>query len=122
MSGHVFGNEIKTHQALPPGPTPRPATRNLLLMTATPHTGKEDDFQLFLALLDGDRFEGRFRRWASTRSTRRIVMRRMVKEELLTFDGTPLFPERRAAHRPVRAVTPREHTSTRAVTDYVRER
>ena len=30
-------------------------------MTATPHNGKEEDFQLFLALLDGDRFEGRFR-------------------------------------------------------------
>lgn len=24
------------------------------------------------------------------------MMRRMVKEELLKFDGTPLFPERRA--------------------------
>ena len=30
-------------------------------MTATPHNGKEEDFQLFLALLDRDRFEGRFR-------------------------------------------------------------
>ena len=27
-------------------------TRNLLLMTATPHNGKEEDFQLFLSLLD----------------------------------------------------------------------
>ena len=32
--------------------------RHLLLMTATPHAGKEEDFQLFLALLDPDRFEG----------------------------------------------------------------
>ena len=32
-----------------------------LLMSATPHNGKEEDFQLFMALLDGDRFEGRFR-------------------------------------------------------------
>jgi hypothetical protein len=24
-------------------------------MTATPHNGKEEDFQLFMALLDGDR-------------------------------------------------------------------
>ena len=36
-------------------------TRHFLLMTATPHNGKEEDFQLFMALLDGDRFEGRFR-------------------------------------------------------------
>jgi superfamily I DNA/RNA helicase len=36
-------------------------TRNLLLMSATPHNGKEADFQLFMGLLDADRFEGRFR-------------------------------------------------------------
>ena len=36
-------------------------TRNFLLMTATPHNGKEEDSQLFMALLDGDRFEDRFR-------------------------------------------------------------
>ena len=29
-------------------------------MTATPHNGKEEDFQLFMGLLDADRFEGRF--------------------------------------------------------------
>jgi hypothetical protein len=32
-----------------------------MLLTATPHNGKEADFQLFMALLDGDRFEGKFR-------------------------------------------------------------
>ena len=36
-------------------------TRHLLLLTATPHNGKEEDFQLFMGLLDEDRFEGRFR-------------------------------------------------------------
>jgi hypothetical protein len=36
-------------------------TRHLLLMTATPHNGKEEDFQLFLSLLDSDRFYGKFR-------------------------------------------------------------
>ena len=30
-------------------------------MSATPHNGKEADFQLFMGLLDADRFEGRFR-------------------------------------------------------------
>ena len=66
-------------------------TRHLLLMTATPHNGKEEDFQLFLRLLDGDRFEGRFRD-----SVHQVdvsdLMRRMVKESLLKFDGKPLFP------------------------------
>ena len=31
-------------------------TRHLLLMTATPNNGKTEDFQLFLGLLDNDRF------------------------------------------------------------------
>lgn len=70
-------------------------TRHLLLMTATPHNGKEEDFQLFLALLDSDRFYGKFRDGVH-KVDASDLMRRMVKEELLKFDGTPLFPERRA--------------------------
>ena len=66
-------------------------TRHLLLMTATPHSGKEEDFQLFLTLLDRDRFEGKQTR---TRRRRSGIMRRMVKEDLLTFEGKKLFPER----------------------------
>jgi hypothetical protein len=62
-------------------------------MTATPHNGKEEDFQLFMALLDGDRFEGRSAT-ACTQADVSDLMRRMVKENLLKFDGTPLFPER----------------------------
>ena len=62
-------------------------------MTATPHNGKEEDFQLFMALLDGDRFEGRFRDGVHTTDVSDL-MRRMDKESLLKFDGTPLFPER----------------------------
>lgn len=70
-------------------------TRHLLLMTATPHNGKEEDFQLFLSLLDSDRFYGKFREGAHQVDTTDI-MRRMVKEELVKFDNRPLFPERKA--------------------------
>ncbi|MET4705863.1 helicase-related protein [Frigoribacterium sp. UYMn621] len=68
---------------------------NFLLMTATPHAGKEEDFQLFMSLLDPDRFEGQFRAGVHRTDTHGL-MRRMVKEDLLTFEGKPLFPERRA--------------------------
>jgi hypothetical protein len=70
-------------------------TRHLLLMTATPHNGKEEDFQLFLSLLDSDRFYGKFRDGVHKVDTSDL-MRRMVKEEMVKFDGTPLFPERKA--------------------------
>ena len=64
-------------------------------MSATPHNGKEADFQLFMGLLDADRFEGRFREGVHKADVS-DMMRRLTKEELLPFDGTPLFPERRA--------------------------
>jgi hypothetical protein len=35
--------------------------RYFLLLTAIPHNGKEEEFQQFMALIDDDRFEGRFR-------------------------------------------------------------
>ena len=88
-------------------------------MTATPHNGKEEDFQLFMALLDGDRFEGRFRDGVHVADVSDL-MRRMVKENLLKFDGTPLFPERIAYTVPYK-LSEAEAQLYKAVTDYVRE-
>jgi SNF2 family DNA or RNA helicase len=95
MSAHYFGNELKKTRRYQLGELLGRHARHLLLMTATPHAGREEDFQLFLALLDTDRFEGRYRDAVHTVNTDGL-MRRMVKEDLKTFDGRPLFPERRA--------------------------
>lgn len=91
---------------------------NFLLMTATPHAGKEEDFQLFMSLLDRDRFEGQFRKGVHRTDTRGL-MRRMVKEDLLTFEGKPLFPERRA-YTVEYELSPAERDLYEQVTDYVR--
>ena len=88
-------------------------------MTATPHNGKEEDFQLFLALLDGDRFEGRFRDGVHVCDASDL-MRRMIKEQLLKFDGTPLFPER-IAYTVTYSLSDAEADLYKQVTDYVRE-
>ena len=80
-------------------------------MTATPHNGKEEDFQLFMALLDGDRFEGNFRDGVHAADVSDL-MRRMVKENLLKFDGTPLFPERIAYTVPYK-LSEQRRSSTR---------
>ena len=94
LSAHRFGNKIDKTQRYELGELLGRITRHFLLMTATPHNGKEDDFRLWLALLDSDRFYGGGRDDAKLDVS--DVMRRMVKEELLKFDGTRLFPERRA--------------------------
>ena len=103
MSATVFGGEIKYTKRYRLGQLLSTLTRHFLLMTATPHNGKEEDFQLFMALLDGDRFEGRFRDGVHVADVSDL-MRRMVKESLLKFDGTPLFPERIAYTVPLQAL------------------
>lgn len=95
LSAHYFGSEVKRTKRFTIAEALGGATRHLLLMTATPHNGKEEDFQLFMSLLDGDRFYGKFRDGVHKVDTSDL-MRRMVKEELVTFEGKPLFPERKA--------------------------
>ena len=118
MSATYFGGEINYTKRYRLGQLLSTITRHFLLMTATPHNGKEADFQLFMALLDGDRFEGRFRDGVHTADVIDL-MRRMVKENLLKFDATPLFPERLAYTVPYKLSTA-EAQLYKAVTDYVR--
>lgn len=119
MSATVFGGEIKFTKRYRLGQLLSTLTRHFLLMTATPHNGKEEDFQLFMALLDGDRFEGRFRDGVHAADVS-DMMRRMVKESLLKFDGRPLFPARIAYTVPYKLSLAETHLY-KAVTDYVRE-
>ena len=119
MSGSFFGGEIKLTKRYKLGKTVGQHCRNFLLMTATPHNGKEEDFQIFLALLDGDRFEGRFRDGVHTADPSDL-MRRLVKEDLLKFDGKPLFPER-CSYTVQYELSPLELNLYTQVTEYVRE-
>ncbi|HLA77168.1 MAG TPA: helicase-related protein [Vicinamibacteria bacterium] len=119
MSASFFSGEVKETKRYKLGKLLGRLTRHFLLMTATPHNGKEEDFQLFLALLDADRFEGRFRDGVHVIDPSDL-MRRLVKEALLKFDGTPLFPERRAYTANYR-LSDAEALLYKEVTDYVRE-
>ena len=78
LSASYFGNELKKTRRFQLGEMLGRIARHFLLMTATPHNGKEEDFQVWLSLLDSDRFYGRPRGGA-----RRVdvsdLMRRMVK-------------------------------------------
>ncbi|GIK39569.1 MAG: RNA helicase [Chloroflexota bacterium] len=119
MSAHFWVGELEETKRYKLGKLLSSIARHFMLMTATPHNGKEEDFQLFLALLDPDRFEGRFRE-----GTHQVdisdIMRRMIKEDLRRFDGRPLFPER-IAYTASYALSPGEIQLYNAVTDYVRE-
>ncbi len=144
MSATIFGGEVKYTKRYTLGQLLGSITENLLLLTATPHNGKPEDFQLFMALVDPDRFAGaRHRRAPKTTSPQdplfvmekslppgagsgsnpakldvSDVMRRLVKEQLVRFDGKPLFPERRA-YTVSYSLSPAEHDLYEAVTAYV---
>ena len=119
MSATVWGGEIKYTKRFQLGRLLSSITRHFLLLTATPHNGKEEDFQLFMSLIDQDRFEG-VARSGNQAVDVSDVMRRLVKEDLLKFDGTPLFPERRA-YTVNYDLSPKEAQLYTAVTDYVQE-
>ena len=119
MSAHYFGNEVKRTKRYDMGKRVGSHARNLLLMTATPHNGKDEDFQLYMALLDEDRFAGQ-QKDAVHRSDPTDLMRRLVKEDLYTFAGTKLFPERRSYTAEYELSEP-EKVLYEKVTEYVRD-
>ena len=119
MSASIWNNEIKETKRFKLGKLLGERCRHFLLMTATPHNGKDEDFQLFMGLLDGDRFEGRYRDSVHV-SDPKDLYRKTFKEDMLTFDGKKLFPRRHASSINYKLSQP-EADLYNDVTEYVRE-
>jgi superfamily II DNA or RNA helicase len=119
LSASYFGNKVNKTKRFQLGELLGSITRHFLLMTATPHNGKEEDFQLFMSLLDSDRFYGKFRDGAHKVDVTDL-MRRTVKEDMLRFDGSKLFPDRRAITANY-TLSDAEAALYAAVTDYVKQ-
>ena len=117
MSAHLYGNELKRTKRFLLGEVLRDRARHLLLLSATPHNGKNEDFLAFLTLLDAERFAGRLRDGKVPDIN--DVFRRRVKESLLTFEGKKLFPVRTAESINYELSAP-EQTLYDAVTNYVK--
>ncbi len=117
-SAATYGDEVRrTRRYMLAEELSKRADR-LLLLTATPHSGDEDRFAHFLALLDPDQF-----------STPDLVMRQIAladnpyflrrqKEDLLDERGGKLFVERRVMTQPFTLSAP-ELRLYEKVTDYV---
>ena len=117
MSAHLYGKDLKKTKRFQLGEQLRDRARNFLLLTATPHNGKNEDFLAFLTLLDQDRFAGRLRSGLPPDTS--DLMSRTVKENLLTFEGKRLFPERRVKTLNYDLSEPEQHLYDQ-VTEYVR--
>ena len=127
MSAHRYGDELRRTKRFVLGETLRECTRHFLLLTATPHNGKNEDFLAFMTLIDPERFTGRLRDGGGSEGDGdgaampdvSDVMRRRVKENLRTFEGKRLFPQRHAHSLNFELSEP-EAELYEAVTDYVR--
>ncbi|MXY13065.1 MAG: DUF3883 domain-containing protein [Chloroflexi bacterium] len=119
MAAHVYGSKVERTLAYQLGELLREHTRHLLLLTATPHNGKDNDFLAFMSLVDPDRFAGRLRPGQQVPDLEG-ALRRKSKEKLTDFEGKPLFPRRKA--RTLRYdLSAAEKDLYSKVTAYVRE-
>ena len=128
MSAHRYGDELRRTKRFALGELLRECTRHFLLLTATPHNGKNEDFLAFMTLIDPERFAGRLRDGGGSDTNGdgpsmpdvSDVMRRLVKENLRTFEGKRLFPQRHAHSLNFELSEP-ETELYEAVTKYVSE-
>jgi SNF2 family DNA or RNA helicase len=92
---------------------------NLLLLTATPHMGKEFPYFALWRLLDPAVFSTpeTIRTLPEEKRNRHFIRR--LKEEMVTYDGQPIYKPRLTQTIPV-ALTPEEHRFYDATTEYLR--
>lgn len=95
-------------------------THHLLLLTATPHRGKEHFFRGLLNLLDPTLYpwDPRQTEYDTALRPSRLSFLRRMKEELKDLEGRPLFPPRYAETVQV-DLTGTEKAAYTAVMDYV---
>jgi SNF2 family DNA or RNA helicase len=120
MAAYRQGDKVRRTRRYRLGEVLCEHAEHLLLMTATPHKGDPDNFQLLLQLLDPDLF-------ANTDILARAVQRqenpiflRRLKEDMKGFDGKLLFPPRYVKTVGVELTDP-ERQLYEAVTRYVME-
>ncbi|WP_188113454.1 DEAD/DEAH box helicase [Nocardioides humilatus] len=114
LSARFWGSKLVKSKRYELGEIVRDSARRVLLMTATPHNGKDEEFALFLRLLG---VQGRGEDPSELLDAG--LMRRLVKEQLVHADGSPLFPARHAATVTYR-MSALELDLYEAVTEYVR--
>jgi len=94
MAAYQYGEKVEKTQAYQLGEALSERTDHLLLMTATPHRGNPDNFRLLLALLDKDLFQRNLDLASILRQSELPIFLRRLKERMVRFDNTPIFPPR----------------------------
>ncbi len=94
-------------------------TEHCLLLTATPHKGDKENYRHLMSLVDHDIFSRLNSSESMYEKSNPFVIRRL-KESMVNFDGTPLFPKRTTKTISFE-LSAEEQELYEEVTEYVRE-
>lgn len=94
-------------------------SENCLLLTATPHKGNAENYRLLMKLIDPDLFNHLSAEETLKDKSNPYIIRRL-KESMVNFDGTPIFPKR-TTKTILYTLTDDEMELYESVTKYVRE-
>ncbi|MCL1948276.1 MAG: DEAD/DEAH box helicase [Turicibacter sp.] len=94
-------------------------TQHLVLLTATPHKGDRENYRHLMRLIDEDLFNESVSNRKMQETAQPYVIRRL-KESMVQFDGSPLFPKRTTSTLKF-DLSNAELELYEAVTTYVRE-
>ena len=138
LSAYEYGSKLEESERYKAVKTIADVTDHLLFLTATPHRGRKDTFRRLLQLLDEDLFQKdehvtdrlsndrssgseqeAFEGEKPITSARNRFFLRRLKEDMVGWDGTPLFKPRHTKTLGY-ALTPEEKTLYDQVTSYVR--
>jgi superfamily II DNA or RNA helicase len=126
LSAYDYGNRTIVSQRYEAAQVIANKTEHLLLLTATPHRGREDTFLKLLQLLDADVFASkeianeRIQNSNNDEGGQYFFLRRL-KEQMLDWNGKPLYTDRET--RTVNYVLSKEEKKLYdAVTDYLYKR
>jgi len=122
MAAYTHGvkkKKIKRTKLYQLGETLLRHTEHCLLLTATPHKGDRENFKHLMSLIDRDIFSKLNSGDSLYEKTNPFIIRRL-KESMVNFDGTPLFPKRTTKTIGFDLNT-KEKELYEEVTEYVRE-
>ena len=102
MAAHRYGDKTDKTKRYQLGECLSQCSTHLLFLTATPHRGDSENFQLFLDLLEPGFFTDPIQIQESIERKDNPLFIRRVKEDLKDFDGKPLFLPRHVKTKPFR--------------------
>ena len=120
MSAFKYGEKTEKTGRYRLGEALSRSSEHLLFLTATPHKGDPENFRLFLDLLNPGFFKTTEMIKESLENKDNPLFLRRIKEDMVDFEGNPLFVPRKVKTPEIKLSDP-EKTLYNYVSNYVKE-